>query len=163
MIFDESIPSAVTRKQAKILAEYAAGQIVLEIGSHFGRSTILLASVARHVHAVDHHRGDPHAGIDNSLPMFLANIARHKMTFEQVTVHLGDCRNVLPRLVDGGFGMAFIDGAHDAASVVRDIMHAMVLVGRGAVICHDWPLVEGAARTVTKDWRGEEDLGILEL
>lgn len=53
----------------------AAGKTVLEIGAWKGRSTICLASVAKHVVTVDHFKGDGYTGAAFTLPDFVRTLA----------------------------------------------------------------------------------------
>lgn len=121
MIFAWDIGSSVTFQECTLLAELAKGKEVLEIGSWLGRSTIALASTARHVTAVDWHHGDFYAGERDTEEEFRANLRRYQI--ENVTV--------IPRRIEdvrdlGLYQGIFVDAAHDADSVRR---HWQIAVG----------------------------------
>lgn len=127
--------------EGEALAALAAGLDVLEIGTYCGRSAVCLAQTARSVHAVDWHRGDPGAGFGWTLDECAANLRRYGVA-DRVVLHVGRSDAVCPLLAAGAFGLAFIDGAHDAASVAADTRHALRLLRPGGLIAyHDWDLV----------------------
>ncbi|WP_435016212.1 O-methyltransferase [Tundrisphaera sp. TA3] len=134
----DEIPGAVTPAECRRLADLAAGRAVLEIGSQAGRSTIAMAATARVVHAIDWHRGDPHAGFKDTLATFLANLDRHGVR-DQVIPHVGRAQEVGPVLRDGAFDFAFVDGWHDEAETHRyiDLVSRVVAPG-GLVAFHDY-------------------------
>lgn len=134
------ITSAVTPAESRALARLAEGQVVLEMGAHFGYSTVVLASVAEHVISVDWHAGDVHAGQSNSEPEFRANLWRYGVT-DRVRVEVGRFEDVLPRLAAEGVVTdgAFIDAQHDSDSVRRDLALALRIVKPGGWIAfHDY-------------------------
>lgn len=138
MIIDENIPSAVTRPQCERLAELAAGRIVLELGSWHGRSTVLLASVAKIVHTVDWHRGDPHTGPDDTLASCVGNLRRHRVLHKAV-LHVGKNEDVLPLFRDSSFGLIFVDSFHKEEEVERDIaLVRRLLTPDGVLAFHDY-------------------------
>lgn len=137
MIFAEDIPSAVSRAQCERLADLAAGNVVLEVGSEYGRSTIALASTAQIVHAVDWHRGDQMSGFKDSLPTFWANLQRYGVR-DNVVVHVGAFEQVAKVFSFAAFDLVFIDGDHSADAARRDALLAYGLVKPdGVVIFHD--------------------------
>jgi SAM-dependent methyltransferase len=154
--FPADIPGWLTPLEGATLAALAAGRDVLEIGSWQGRSTVCLARPAKHVTAVDHFRGDAGTGpADGTEAAFRANLDRYGVA-GKVTVHA--CDAAAAPLADAAFDLAFVDGAHDYASVARDLAIAARCVRPGGVIaCHDWnyPEVRRAAADVL-GW-GEND------
>ena len=129
---------------------------LVEIGSYCGRSTILLAAVARavgtHVIAIDHHRGseehqpgweyhdpdlvDPEVGRLETLPAFRRAIAAAGLEDAVVAV-------VAPSAVVASYwrhpaGLVFIDGSHTEASARADYdgWSPHVAPG-GALVIHD--------------------------
>ena len=92
-----AILSAVTDAEAARLADLARDRIVLEVGSWYGLSTIVMARTAAMVHAVDWHRGDPHAGKRETLTTFWSNLERHDVR-DKVVIHVGRAEVVLPML-----------------------------------------------------------------
>lgn len=126
--------------EARRLAELAQGRIVLELGAWKGRSTVAMAATAALLVSVDWHRGDwatqgAMPGQGDTLPEYLANVRE----FANVIPVIGRFEQVCPLLAPGSFGMVFVDGAHDSASVARDLAFALQATGpTGIVACHDW-------------------------
>jgi hypothetical protein len=90
-------------------------------------------------HAVDPFTCLGCAGIEgeDSYPEFSAYLERYKVR-DRVTVHRGLSADVLPTL-DGSFGLAFIDGSHDAASVHHNLELMLRLLVSGSWLAfHDY-------------------------
>ncbi len=124
------------------LAEKAKGKEVLEIGSWLGRSTKALAATARKVWAVDHWKGTGNdltgmqvqSGLD-AYAAFQHNLA-HEINQQRVIPVVSDHAS-MDQVAEAD--MIFIDGAHDEASVRRDMMLAMETIKPGGLICgHDY-------------------------
>jgi len=124
------ISTSLTGDEAQALARLAPGRDVLEVGSAFGFSACVMALAgAAHVTAVD-----PHAWLASYQAMN-ANLGRAGVA-DVVTVIRGHSPGALDGL--GPFGLAFIDGDHDAASVTADVEAARkLLVPGGILACHD--------------------------
>lgn len=152
------IPTHMTPEETEALVELARGKYVLEVGSWLGSSTVAMARVAERVWAVDWHRSDPHlaaavGGMFDSARPFLDNLDRAGVR-DRVVVVIGRSEEVLPRLrawrqvdsavlaEDGTFGLAFLDGAHDADQVAVDAQNAIELLapGTGVLAAHDYGL-----------------------
>ena len=134
------IPSAVTPAEAAALADLARGKTVLELGAHYGFSTVVLASVASWVTSVDWHMGDAHAGPGDTWPTFMANLTRYAMT-GRVAVVRERFENTLPVMAAAGlrFGGCFLDAMHDLESVTRDTELALPLIEPGGWLAwHDY-------------------------
>ena len=132
------IETSVSQQEAHRLRELAEGALVLEVGSWRGFSTVTMAQVAQRVHAVDWHRGDEHAGHDESLPQLMANIEAYDVK-DRVIVHIGDAADVLPLLPHRYFDLAFIDAFHETEAVRRDIEMVLPLVRvYGHIAFHDY-------------------------
>src|SRR6267143_459084 len=84
--FPKDVVSAVTQDECAQLQRLASGKLVLELGSDFGRSTIVLAQTAALVFAVDWHKGDPHAGHRDTAAEFIRNITRYGVRDKVVAV-----------------------------------------------------------------------------
>lgn len=111
---------SVTDEEAAILASFAAGRVVYEIGTGLGVSTRALASTAQRVVTKDI---DPWVQ-ENIWPTLPANVS---------TVGK-DGRGM------SGFHpqMVFIDGDHTADAVRRDMVEAIEVVQRPClIVCHD--------------------------
>lgn len=132
------IGSAVSDAEAARLAELATDGTILEVGSWFGFSAVVMARVARTVHSVDWHRGDPHAGEQDTLAEFWANLKRHGVR-DKVVAHVGEVAAVLPFLAAESFDGAFIDGFHTTEAVARDIELVLPLIRTGGFLAfHDY-------------------------
>jgi hypothetical protein len=127
----------LTEAEGKLLARYAEGQTVLEIGSFCGRSTIWMARVAEQVHCIDTFDGRGTPKPRDTYGDFQAALRRYEVA-KKVTIHrcasidaLHDC----PRLFD----FAFIDGSHDAGNVATDVQTVLrVLKPEGLIAFHDY-------------------------
>lgn len=154
----------LTLEEAAALQTLAADRLVLEIGSYLGRSTVVLARVARHVVSVDHHRGSPehqaggvchdpslmdYSSRFNTLPTFLLNLDGYGVR-DKVTVIVASSEEAGRFLARDAFDVVFVDGDHSADAVERDARLAMKLAKPwGRIVFHDrdWPGVRvGMAR-----------------
>jgi predicted O-methyltransferase YrrM len=130
------ITSAVTDEEATKLAELATDCNVLELGAHFGFSTVVLGQVAKLVCSVDSHQD---IGPD-SWDIFCGNLERYGVT-DNVHPIRGKFEVVLPILAARGivFDGCFIDGDHRLECVQRDLDLAVPLVRSGGFIAfHDY-------------------------
>lgn len=140
VIIPREIISAVTDAEAYALAALARGKSVLELGAHYGFSTVVLASVAERVLSVDWHQGDPHAGSGYTLEIFRGNVERYGLE-GRVCEFIGLFEDELPRLAQQGVQVdgAFLDGHHSAESVARDLELTLPLVRPGGFVAfHDY-------------------------
>ena len=122
------------------LARLARGTVMLELGAHYGFSTIVLASVAEKVYSVDWHKGDIHAGVGDSWEAFNFNLQRYGVR-DRVVICRGRFEAEVPELAEQGIicDGAFIDGMHDEESVERDLALALTVVRPGGFISfHDY-------------------------
>jgi len=132
----------LSNQEATELQRLAAGKTVLELGAWKGRSTVVLAQVARYVVSVDRHQGldvpadHPQFGCD-SLPDYL-EAARG---LENVAIVVADFQVFLP-LLAVVFDIVFVDGNHDADSVERDALLACqhAYFSTGIIVFHDHDL-----------------------
>jgi predicted O-methyltransferase YrrM len=134
------ITTAVTPAEAAELGRLARDATVLELGSFFGFSTIVMASVADLVYSVDCHEGDDHAGDYHTWNDFRANVQGYGVKDHVVAIK-GRFEEEVPRLHREGIRVdgAFLDGQHDAVSVRRDLDLALLLVKPGGwVAFHDY-------------------------
>jgi predicted O-methyltransferase YrrM len=124
----ESVPGWLTQAEGKLLWELAADQVVLELGTACGRSTICSAQRARRVVSVD-RRPQTEA----------AEWLRRYGLLERVTFRHDDVASLRDEF-DERFTLAFIDTEHDAESVARDIEFALKVLEPVSVIAfHDYP------------------------
>ena len=130
--------TSVSVEEAIKLAKLAHDKVVLEIGSWTGYSTVVMGQVAKQVHAVDWHKGDEHAGHNETLPEMWANINRYGLR-DKIVIHVGRSEEVLPLLRPDSFDMVFIDGFHRIDAVLKDIDLALPLMKVGATWAfHDY-------------------------
>lgn len=133
----------VTLRESMALQVAAAGKRVLEVGSQWGYSTVLMAQAGAHVTAVD-----PHAD-HGSWPTFNANLDRYGVR-DRVEPVKEYSQRYLPTLTASSFDMAFVDGDHDEPVAAFDCREARRLVRPGGLIAvHDynetaWPSVKRA-------------------
>jgi len=127
----EDIDGWLTREQAQVLYDRAAalspGATIVEIGSHHGRSTIILASGAPQatIFAIDPYEEDVPRPED--LRTFEANLARAGVR-ERVR-HIHDYSNGALGRFEGQVDLLYVDGAHDLHIALGDIR------GWGARVC----------------------------
>ena len=133
-----SIRTGIKRDEATMLRQLAKGRMVLELGSQFGFSTVLMAEVAKRVDAVDWHKGDAIVGHEVTLPVLWSNLERYGVR-ERVVIHVGRSADVLPRLVPRQFDFAFHDSFHGELAVLEDVAMMLPLLIPGALIAfHDY-------------------------
>jgi predicted O-methyltransferase YrrM len=137
-----SVSGWLHEAEAVKLQELAKGKLVLELGSQYGLSTIVMAKVADKVVSVDWHKGDEHAGFHNTLQPFTKNLKKFSVA-DKVIVLVGRFEDVCPHLQQHSFDLVFVDGQHDKDSVCRDAGLAMGLVKKdGVVAFHDYGIFE---------------------
>lgn len=121
-------------EECDLLAEWARGKLVLELGTYLGRSTVAMARTAKHVVTVDHFQGSP---LENwyepgdYLTQTRENLKRYGVE-RSVTLIATDFINLCmnPYLLGSDFDGALVDGAHDALSVRRDTTIAVLAMKR---------------------------------
>ncbi len=134
--------TSLTAAEAAELALLAKGRRVLEIGSAFGYSTVIMGLAG----AEDVWSVDPHTGHD-SLAAFCANVERFGLK-GRVKVCVGTSQGAAELRENGGgpavphryFGLVFVDGGHELADVRHDRDWAMELVVPfgGVIAFHDY-------------------------
>lgn len=137
-----SIRTGIKADEAAVLRQLATGKCVLELGSQFGFSTVLMAEVAQRVDAVDWHKGDEIVGREASLPVMWANLERFRVR-QKVVVHVGRSADVLPRMVPGQFDFALHDSFHEKQAILDDVAMMLPLLRPGSLIAfHDYGVVK---------------------
>lgn len=147
----------MTREQG--LALFRAAQAALpgtrlvEIGSHHGRSTVLLAKAAPagvSVLAVDPYEDVRWGGGTSAFDIFRGNLNRAGVA-ERVEVFRGTSEQALPQYDKRPIGMLYIDGAHDLKSVLIDIDGWEPYAVEGAVVAiHDAFSSTGVTRAILR-------------
>jgi predicted O-methyltransferase YrrM len=134
----------LTMAQGHALFEAArgvtTGSWIVEIGSHCGRSTVLLAAAKAKgvgVLAVDPFDDPRWGGGPDALTDFESTLRRAGL-LETVETFRGISEDASRTWNRGRIGMLFVDGAHDRASVLKDIDGwAPHLAPRATVLFHD--------------------------
>ena len=150
-----AISTSVTAVEAAELARLAEGRAVLEVGSAFGYSSVVMALTGARVTAVD-----PHTWLPASHEVMTANLEAYGVA-DRVEIFRAVSQFVLPRLADEGarFGLVFIDGDHSAQAARHDIQWALQLLNPGGTLAvHDYledcccPGVREAADGLLEGW-----------
>ncbi len=138
------IETFVAPLEAYALATAAGGrQRILEVGSAYGFSTIVMAQAAP---AAEILSVDPHTGYQ-SWDTFNRNLDRYGVA-GRVRCLRKPSQEVLPTLPAGRFDMMFVDGDHGEGPADHDVAHALRLVRAGGIIAvHDY----------TERWQGVKD------
>lgn len=129
-----TISTSLTGAETAELARLAAFADVLEVGSAYGYSAIVMALAGATVTAVD-----PHVWLD-SYGHMQANLGVYGVA-EKVTILRDGAEAALPRLVAMGrrYGLIWIDGDHSTEAVARDVRLALPLLAPGGTLaCHDY-------------------------
>jgi len=127
----QPISTSLTGNEAAALAGLASGRDVLEIGSAFGYSAVVMAlGGAAHVTAVD-----PHVWLGSHEAM-VANLDASGVDGVVTIV-----RDASPAALAGlgPFGLVFIDGDHGAEAVAADVAAARAALAPGGKLAvHDY-------------------------
>lgn len=145
----ETLPTNgwLTEDEARLLwgvASACEGPI-LEVGSYYGRSAVLLASLGREVHCVD-----PFSGFDSDDPTgdfvhgrFMMNMRERGI--ENVRLHRRKVEDWYP--LSNNFGFAYLDGDHTYEGTLNQIDKATD-VGAREMCVHDYAQDGGGASIV---------------
>jgi predicted O-methyltransferase YrrM len=154
----QGISGWLTEPQAQLLYETAqnvtAGEAIVEIGSHHGRSTVVLAKAKApevHLLAVDPYDDDRRwGGGKTALEMFQDNLAARGVS-DGVQLARTFGSEAGRDWAGGPVGMLFVDGAHDYPTVLADL-EAWIphLAPNAAVLLHDVYSSPGVTRAVFK-------------
>jgi predicted O-methyltransferase YrrM/GT2 family glycosyltransferase len=117
----------MTEAQARLLfrsaADVEAGSSIVEVGSHHGRSTVILARAAQEgitIVAIDPFDDPRWGGGTESLEIFSRNI-RNAEVGDRVRLVRSLSSQALASWDGGSIGMVYVDGAHDRATAFEDI------------------------------------------
>lgn len=125
------IPTSLTLDETDKLKELAAGKKVLEIGSAYGYSAIVMALAGADVVAVD-----PHQQL-NSYWIMKQNLDTYGVS-DLVQV-VQDDSGIMSAMGKGQFDLIWIDGDHSEAAVEHDVTRAVQLLKPdGYLACHDY-------------------------
>lgn len=133
-----TIPGWLTRAQAAVLFSEASavghGRVV-EIGSHLGRSTVVLASTGAPVTAIDPFLGHWRYGTDSTESEYRSHLAACGVQ-ELVDTRVATSADVLAGW-SGDVALVYVDGKHDYWSCRHDLGWAAHLPLHGHVLVHD--------------------------
>jgi len=138
-----SVPGWLTEGQARMLWDAVRrlppGATVVEIGSHQGRSTIILGHAARtvgaHVVAVDAFVDGRLFGGASTRDLFVANIEAAGLT-DVVELVVGFSTKLRPEW-SRSFELLYIDGKHDYWTYVDDLRWSTHMPNGGEILVHD--------------------------
>jgi predicted O-methyltransferase YrrM len=136
----DTVPGWLTRDQARLLWDSVpAGGTVLEIGSHQGRSTVVLARAARdrggRVVAVDPFVEGRMFGGAATRARFEDNVSRAGVG-DVVTLIPEPSTTLRPEWSDP-IDLLYVDGKHDYWTVTDDLRWAEHLPAGGVLLLHD--------------------------
>jgi len=157
-VLKTEIATALSLAEATLLSELAMGKAVLEVGAHYGFSTVVLGQAASSLVSVDNHRQDGSVR-EGALPMYLWNLERHGL-INEVTIIVAPSERALPLLRTDSFDLIFIDGDHEYQAVKRDLKLARPLLRRnGRMAFHDYgPEHFGVKRAVDELCGGADQI-----
>lgn len=125
------------------------GEAIVEIGSHHGRSTVVIASAvsnATEVVAVDPYESARWGGGQDALSIFQKNLAEHGVS-DRVRLTRAYGAGAGREWQGGPVGMLFVDGAHDYATVDSDLRAWLPHLSPTAVVLmHDAYSAPGVTR-----------------
>ena len=147
----------LTEPQGRLLFELAgkvpSGEAVIEVGSHHGKSTILLAlglPEGSTMTAIDPFDDPRWGGGPESLQAFEANLRTAGVT-DRVTLFRGLSADAARSWGDKKVGLAWIDGAHDYESVLADLDGwTPHLAGGARLLVHDAFSAIGTTKAVLR-------------
>jgi predicted O-methyltransferase YrrM len=140
----ETVPGWLTRAQGAMLWQaargLATGAHIVEIGSHQGRSTVVLARAAQaagaRVTAVDPFVTGRLFGGPSTRDHFEANLARAGVT-DAVTLLAEYSTRARPQWSGGRVDLLYIDGKHDYWTFTNDLRWAEFMEPGTDVLVHD--------------------------
>ena len=147
--------------EAVVLERLARDQVVLEIGSYFGKSTVAMAEAAEKIICIDYflYKGIPKRdNVGRSVPsakkpdtraIFERNVKpwRHKIEVHEMNTFEAVKLDWEP------IGLLFIDGGHDTETVLNDCGFLKWVIVGGHAAFHDasWKMVAQALQQVMPD------------
>ncbi len=130
------VPGWLTESQARVLYDIAQrSSRVLEVGSHHGRSTIVLAAAGAHVVAVDPFPSNWRYGGNDTEQRFRQNVELAGLS-DRVDLHVASSTTVRESWTDP-LDAVYVDGKHDYWSVTDDLLWSDHLAPGGVLLVHD--------------------------
>lgn len=158
----------LTERQAEILYRTAArtspGEAIVEIGSHCGRSTVVLGSAkpaGTRLIAIDPYTDSRWGGGVGAFATFQANLAKHGLErqvhhIRKLGAEAGSAWNGEP------IGLLFVDGAHDYRTVDADLRAWLPhLSPRATVLMHDAYSSPGVTRAAFRHFFAAREFAFL--
>lgn len=133
-----SVDGWLTRDQARVLfdeAVRAGSGTLVEIGSHLGRSTSVLAAAAAHVVAIDPFPADWRYGQEGTADRLRRHLAAAGV-LDRVTLHETTSAEVF-RGWSEPVRLLYVDGKHDALSCLADLRFTRFLSPGDRFLVHD--------------------------
>lgn len=130
------ITTSLTANESDALRDLAQDESVVEVGSAYGYSTIVMAEVAQQVWSIDPHMG--YGSVFNSLPLMRDNLKSYGVEDKVHVIYGDDAYGALAHFhaLGNQYGLVFIDGDHREEAVRADVTLAMNMAKR--VACHDY-------------------------
>ena len=159
----QRIEGWLTEGQGLMLYDAAANiraeETIVEIGSHHGRSTVILGAAkptGTRLLAVDPY-GDPRwGGGEDALEIFRSNLLKRGLCDVELARTLG--ADAGREWSGGRVGVLFVDGAHDFASVDADLRAWLPHVSpTGVVLIHDMYSSPGVTRAAFAHMFGSDE------
>lgn len=142
----------LTEAQARALYDAAAAVApgrVVEIGSHLGRSTIVLAATGAAVTAIDPFPGDWRYGRPDTEERFRSHLAAAGLE-SRVDLRVATSHDVRQTWTDG-VRLVYVDGKHDMWSCLDDLRWSAFLDPGDTVLVHDAFSSLGVTLAVLRD------------
>ena len=134
-----NVPGHVYDEECRLLQKLAAGKIVLDIGTHYGRSAVAMAGTALRVDTVDNYQGD----VQINPPVMaetLTKIASSGLD-DKIEIHRADFMEFLEASCAAlnDYGMIFYDGPHLPPVYEKHFLDFVSEFGyRGIIAIHDY-------------------------
>jgi predicted O-methyltransferase YrrM len=150
-------------RQLEVCLKECKAQTVIEVGSWLGGSTRFMAArlpSGGKLYAVDTWAGSEEHQSDSRIPylyqQFLSNVKHAKLTHTIVPIRLASLQAA--KALNVKADLIYIDAAHDAENVYKDIMAWYPHLKEGGIFCgDDWYVSATVREGVT---RAATDLGL---
>lgn len=153
------ISSAVKYEEAKLLFEYAckavANSTILEIGAHFGFSTVILAHVGLQVVTIDplipgQYKDPCHPGVCDIYEKDAMGLRKNLKPYSNV-YWIRDKRELVNSAEIEAVGFVFIDAVHAYPNPLEDFLHFGENYLPGSYQAwHDYGTFDGVSRSVNE-------------
>lgn len=138
------IQGYLRNNEAEVLIQLAKDKDCLEIGSFKGKSTVVMAQVAKSVLTIDTFRSNVEINPDYQVPLTyeghttLENFIENVKGYSNIEYIIGKSRGILRKLAPRKFDLIFIDGFHNYNQVEMEIRLAWDLIKEDGIFAfHD--------------------------